>query len=127
MDLQTLLPFIVTTIVGGVIGFLVSWAMSSIQRKTENKVQENREEKEAREIEHAAMREACKEFLRRMLKDDLEFYKKQGYCSVEDKNDIERIYILYHEDLKGNGRGTRYYEAIMSLPDNGVTIEENKN
>ncbi len=121
MDLKDLLPLIITTIVGGVIGFLVSWAMSSIQKKTEDKVQENREEKDRKEAEHIAMMEACKESLRRALKEDLEFYKKQGYCSIEDKAEIQSLYNLYHKDpFNGNGRGTRYYEGIMSLPDEKI-------
>lgn len=121
MDLKDLLPLIITTIVGGIIGFLVSWAMSSIQKKTEDKVQENREEKETKEKEHKVLMEVSKEMLRRSLKEDLEFYKKQGFCSVEDKSDIDNLYKLYHNHpMNGNGRGTRYYEGIMSLPDEKI-------
>jgi hypothetical protein len=125
MEWNDLWPLIVTTVVGTFIGFIVTLVMSKAQLKAESKVQENKEEKEARESEHLAMREACKSFLRRTLKDDFEFYKKQGYCSVEDKSEIEDTYKLYHHDLKGNGRGTRYYEAIMSLPDISDSMEEN--
>lgn len=118
MELNQIYPLILTTIIGGIVGFLVSWFMGTIKKKAEDKVQENKEENEKKEAEHAAMMEACKESLRRALKEDLEFYKKQGYCSVEDKADIEKIYGLYHDTpMNGNGRGTRYYEGIMSLPD----------
>ena len=118
MELKDLLPLIITTIVGGVIGFCVTLAMTKIQRQAETKIQENKEERETKEAEHKVLMEACKEMLRRTLKEDLEFYKKQGYCSVEDKADIEKVYNLYHEKpMNGNGRGTRYFEGIMSLPD----------
>ena len=117
MEWKDLWPLIVSTIVGGFIGFLVTWFMTSIQRKTENKIQENKEEKEKQVAEHAAMMEACKESLRRALKEDLEFYKKQGYCSIEDKADIQALYNLYHNSpFNGNGRGTGYFNGIMSLP-----------
>ena len=118
MEFNQIYPLILTTIIGGIVGFLVSWFMGTIKKKTEDKVQENKEERDRKEAEHTAMMEACKESLRRALKEDLEFYKKQGYCSVEDKADIEKIYRLYHDaPMNGNGRGTRYYEGIMNLPD----------
>lgn len=118
MELNQIYLLILTTVIGGIVGFLVSWFMGTIKKKAEDKVQENKEEKENKEAEHKALMEACKEMLRRTLKEDLEFYKKQGYCSVEDKADIEKVYRLYHDTpMKGNGRGTRYYEGIMSLPD----------
>ena len=128
MELNQIYPLILTTVIGGIVGFLVSWFMGTIKKKTEDKVQENKEEKDRKEAEHTAMMEACKESLRRALKEDLEFYKKQGYCSVEDKADIEKVYTLYHNDpMNGNGRGTRYYEGIMSLPDElHNKVEENK-
>ena len=118
MELNQIYLLVLTTVIGGVVGFLVSWFMSTVKKKTEDKVHENKEEKETKEAEHRVLMEACKEMLRRTLKEDLEFYKKQGYCSVEDKADIEKVYNLYHNaPMNGNGRGTRYYESIMSLPD----------
>ena len=126
MDMNQIYLLVLTTVIGGVVGFLVSWFMGTVKKKAEDKVQENKEEKEAKEAEHKALMEACKEMLRRTLKEDLEFYKKQGFCSVEDKADIEKVYTLYHnEPMNGNGRGTRYYEGIMSLPDEPIhKVEE---
>jgi uncharacterized membrane protein YgaE (UPF0421/DUF939 family) len=118
MELNQIYLLILTTVIGGIVGFLVSWFMGTVKKKAADKVQENKEEKETKEAEHRALMEACKEMLRGTLKEDLEFYKKQGYCSVEDKADIENVYKLYHSyPMNGNGRGTRYYEGIMSLPD----------
>ena len=128
MEFNQIYPLILTTIIGGIVGFLVSWFMGTIKKKAEDKVQENKEENEKKEAEHTAMMEACKEMLRRTLKEDLEFYKKQGYCSVEDKADIEKVYRLYHDaPMNGNGRGTRYYEGITGLPDEPHEKENEEN
>lgn len=126
MEFNQIYLLILTTIIGGIVGFIVSWFMGAIKKKTEDKVQENKEEKDRKEAEHAAMMEACKESLRRALKEDLEFYKKQGYCSIEDKAEIQALYNLYHnEPFKGNGRGTGYFNGIMALP-NELHEKENK-
>jgi hypothetical protein len=117
MDWSSLVPLIITTIVGGIVGFLVSWGMVTLQKQAEGKVQESKEEKEAKEIEFQAMKEACKEMLRKSLKEDLDYFKRLGYCPIEDKADIENTYKIYNKGLKGNGRGTMYYESIMALPD----------
>lgn len=128
MELNQIYLLILTTVIGGIVGFLVSWFMGTIKKKAEDKVQENKEENKKKEAEHAAMMEACKESLRRALKEDLEFYKKQGYCSIEDKAEVQALYNLYHnEPFKGNGRGTGYFNGIMELPNElHNKVEENK-
>lgn len=73
-------------------------------------------------IRHDAMFEACKFMLRELIKDDYEFHvEKEGWCSIEDKAYIQAIYDTYHTGLHGNGQGTRYYEAIMALPEHKPT------
>ena len=43
-------------------------------------------------------------------------YIDQGYCSINEKDIIEKAYTAYH-NLGGNGAITTYYNQIMSLPD----------
>lgn len=40
----------------------------------------------------------------------------QGYASIEQKEQADNIYRVYHIQLGGNGVGTRLYEDIMNLP-----------
>lgn len=40
----------------------------------------------------------------------------QGYASIEQKEQADHIYRVYHVQLGGNGVGTHLYEEIMSLP-----------
>ena len=39
------------------------------------------------------------------------------WASPAEKREIEEIYRIYHDDLKGNGQGERYYNEIMALPE----------
>lgn len=43
------------------------------------------------------------------------FFIRQGFCSVEDKKNLEYLYAPYKE-LGGNGTGTALYEQCMKLP-----------
>lgn len=56
-------------------------------------------------------------------------YEQQGYCSTEDFEEFEELYIPYHEGLKGNGSGTRMYEIVENLSTapniNKVAAEDN--
>lgn len=105
---------IITTVISSVLAFLLGllWTRYSAL-KNQKKQQQN--EKDA---EYEAIKQTCKLSLRSSLKADYEFFVlKQGWCSIEDKNDVEEEYRLYHTGFNGNGRGTRYYNAIMELPE----------
>ena len=40
----------------------------------------------------------------------------QGYCTSEEFEEFEDLYIPYHDGLQGNGSGTRMYEQVKRLP-----------
>lgn len=69
--------------------------------------------------------DAQQDGIRTLLRNELvrlhrDLVEAQGWCTLEDKEYVERTYIAYHE-LGGNGTGTVLYEDIMALPikDNG--------
>ena len=105
-----------TPILSFIIGIL-----SSRIKKIKKAAEEN---EKRRELEWNAIKETCKETLRSTLKEDYEFYTAQGWCSVEDKEEVNNVYTLYHKGLHGNGRGTRYYSGIISLPEHNPNEEE---
>ena len=43
------------------------------------------------------------------------YYTRLGYCPLEDKKNIEYLFVTYR-NLGGNGTGQRAYEDIMALP-----------
>lgn len=56
------------------------------------------------------------------LFDTLYHWKKilvdeRKWASAAEKREVNDIYNVYHEGLKGNGQGKIYYEQIMALPE----------
>ena len=102
------------TIVGWIVPPILTLLIGIFAAKNaEQKRQKTCEEKRSETI-----RKSIKYIMRRNLQADYEYYcHQQGYCSIEDKKDIQDEYELYHDGLGGNGAGTRYYNAIMALPE----------
>ena len=98
------------------LGLLAS-KIKKLQEKNEQNEIEKQELISKRENEEEAMKEACKYMLKKSLKEDYDYYLEQGWCSAEDKEEVDRIYFLYRKQLGGNGSGTRYYDSISSLPE----------
>lgn len=42
---------------------------------------------------------------------------ERKWASKDEKREVQSIYDVYHEGLKGNGQGKVYYESIMTLPE----------
>ena len=110
MTTSQILGYVISPLFTAIIGFLIS-QLSYMHKKNK--------EREKRSVdEYEALKETCKYTLRQFLKEDYEFYVEgQGYCSLADKEEVERAYLLYHDKWNGNGQGTRYYKAIMALPE----------
>ena len=109
---------IVIKIISTVISSVVAFALGLVWTKYIALKAQKKKQIDRKDAEYDAMKQTCKLSLRSSLKDDYEYFVlKQGWCSIEDKNDVEEEYHLYHHSFDGNGRGTRYYNAIMELPD----------
>ena len=52
---------------------------------------------------------------------------KRGWASPEEKKEVEEIYIIYHNQLNGNGNGERYYKEIIALPESQEEMEAKHN
>ena len=46
---------------------------------------------------------------------------ERKWASAAEKREVNDIYNVYHEGLKGNGQGKIYYEQIMALPETPPT------
>lgn len=101
----------------GLLSPIFTFLIGLIFSKYKDEKKRKEEQSRISEKEYTAMKETCKLALRKSLKDDYQFFTAQGWCSIDDKHDVESEYTLYHEEFNGNGRGTRYYNAIMALPD----------
>lgn len=52
---------------------------------------------------------------------------KRGWASPEEKKEVEEIYVIYHNQLNGNGNGERYYKEIIALPESKEEMEAKQN
>ena len=50
----------------------------------------------------------------------------RGWATIEEKKEVEEIYIIYHDELHGNGKGERYYKEIIALPESIEELEARK-
>lgn len=46
------------------------------------------------------------------------------WASVQEKKEVETIWKIYHEGLKGNGQGEHYYNEIMDLPETPEEVKD---
>lgn len=51
---------------------------------------------------------------------------KRGWAAPSEKKEVEEIFIIYHDELNGNGNGERYYKEIMALPESKEEMEMRK-
>ena len=119
---------LIIKILGWIIPEVVAFIMGRLTKKvekhdkaTEEEEEKKKKEEEIRKQEAYSVKETCKYILKKSLKDDYEFYDKQGWCSVTDKAEMEKAYKIYSGPiLKGNSQGTMYYKATMALPEHPI-------
>lgn len=92
------------------VGALVGWLLNSVRTRTRQLREKTDQEREEREQNRAVLGELL--FYR--LEDLHRRYVIQGYpCSAADKQQVDRVYRHYHDELGMNGPGTHMYEEIM--------------
>lgn len=113
-------------IAGWIIAPVLSFIVGRLSSKYLKAKEETQKVHDSREEEIIAMKETCKYVLKKSLQDDYNYYVETvGWCSVDDKAEVERAYNIYHSPaIDGNGQGTRYYNAIMDLPEHPPKDEE---
>lgn len=62
--------------------------------------------------------EAVKILLRKEMRESYKSATCKGFVTLDDIEEMEEIYRLYHDELGGNGTGTRLYESFKNLPIN---------
>ena len=93
-----------------VMGTVIGWLLNGIKSRTAQLREKTRQEREEREQNRAVLGELL--FYR--LDDMHRRYVIQGYpCSAADKQQVDRVYRHYHDELGMNGPGTHMYDEIM--------------
>ena len=102
--------YIIMTAITTIIGTVIGWSLSAIKSNTEQLYNTSRHERE----ERAQNRAILGELLFYRLEDLYRRFVVEGYpCSAADKQQVNRVYKHYHDELKLNGPGTHMYEEIM--------------
>lgn len=91
-------------------GTVIGWLLNAIKTSTARLRDASRREHEEREQNRAILGELM--FYR--LEDLHRRFVIEGYpCSAADKQQVDRVYRHYHDDLGLNGPGTHMYDEIM--------------
>lgn len=62
--------------------------------------------------------DAVKILLRKEMREAYKSATCKGFVTLDDIEEMEEIYRIYHDELGGNGTGTRLYESFKNLPIN---------
>ena len=72
--------------------------------------------------EYDVLREGILALLHDRLYQSCSFLIEQGFCTIEDRNNLEYLYTPY-KALGGNGTGESLYKKCLELP---LTADRNK-
>ena len=108
---------IATTVLGTVVG----WLLSSFKARTHQLHEKTRQE----EVERKQNRAMLGELLFYRLEDMHHRFVIEEYpCSAADKQQVDDVYRHYHDELGLNGSGTHMYNEIMEAHQ-GYVREDN--
>lgn len=104
--LNNITATVVTTIMGTIIGWLLNAVKTNADRLHDTSCREREEREQNRKM--------LGELLFYRLEDLYRRFVIEGYpCSAADKQQVDRVYRHYHDELGLNGPGTHMYEEIM--------------
>lgn len=102
--------YVMTTAVTTAMGAAIGWLLNAIKTNTAHLRDASRREHEERVQNRAILGELL--FYR--LEDLHRRFVIEGYpCSAAEKQQVDRVYRHYHDELGLNGPGTHMYEEIM--------------
>lgn len=102
--------YVIMTVMTTVMGTIIGWLLNAIKTNTAHLCDASRREHEERVQNRAILGELL--FYR--LEDLHRRFVIEGYpCSAAEKQQVDRVYRHYHDELGLNGPGTHMYEEIM--------------
>ena len=101
-----IIAFVMTTVTGTVIG----WLLNGLRTKASQLHEKTKQE----EVERKQNRAVLGELLFYRLEDMHRRFVVEGHpCSAAEKQQVDDIYRHYHDELGLNGPGTHMYNEIM--------------
>lgn len=96
----------------GVVGWLGGKIKGAAKEREQRNAMEAKERDDTRSIVRLLLYYRLKDMFTNYVLDHAEI-------SSADKHEVEEIYRYYHDELGGNGEGSRMYREIMALQVNG--------
>lgn len=98
------------------VGQLAMMALTGIAGWLGGKIKTLKAQQEQKDAQAKLTQQMLKMLLFYRLRDLYTDYVTDGKpVSSAEKKDIEELYELYHDELGGNGEGTRMYNELMQL------------
>lgn len=104
MDINSLLPLVLTSSVSAIVGAIVASIVALIKAQSQGAIDTNK-----------ALQQGMRQLLWGELKREYKDAVDNNGMTVTDRRHLESVYSAYHT-LGGNGTGTRLYNDAMSLP-----------
>ena len=83
------------------------------------KIDAEQKRRESEAEQNKAMKDGVRALLRDRIRQKSEYHIKQGYCSLEDRDIIEAMYVPFHS-LGGNSTTTEIKNKAYALPTSPV-------
>ena len=113
----TIILSIITSLISAIVGSVVATVVAFIKQKAREPAERKEEEERQRQqfqdqVNLMLGAQLC--LMRKELIHECEKYKQRGKITVYGKDNIRKMYLIYHQ-LGGNGTVTDIYNEAMNL------------
>lgn len=99
-------------VIDAIIKYWVGWAMGLLAAGIAYLWRQAQRSKKTQQ----AIQDGVKALLRDRILQMYTICKSKGYCSIQDRQSLESLYVAYHDGLHGNGTVSDVYNSMRAMP-----------